>query len=178
MKKIKILQLCCFTNLWDDRFEVESWDLRLGSNIFNCPDDRGSYFDFILAAPPCDQYTKANYHNWLLSPGHFNNITKKCLEIIDLSRGVPFVLENPPGRIEQFFPALRSFRVITFRVPNSNKEYVLYSNILLCAAARKRYGFKSEYNKTKKGRETYSKEFINFLTDHLINLYGVNPPVK
>ena len=57
---MKILQLCCFTNHWNKKHEVESWDLRNKKNLFDIPDGYPAQFDIVVAAPPCVQFTKAN----------------------------------------------------------------------------------------------------------------------
>jgi hypothetical protein len=37
----RLLQLCCFINLWGPGYTVESHDLKHGKDIFDLPDDYG-----------------------------------------------------------------------------------------------------------------------------------------
>jgi len=158
---MKILQLCCFTNLWPDHHQVYSIDLRLNRNIFDYPSIYGKNFDLIVAAPPCDQYTKANSANWLMDPSKFNEITAKCLALI-FSSGQNWILENPPGRIEYFFPELTKFRIVTWSGSVTKKEYVIYSNMLILTPGTKQYfGKLTCSNLTKKQRELWQPDFIN-----------------
>jgi hypothetical protein len=41
------------------------------------------------------------------------------------------LFENPPGRIESFIPSLSNYRLLTWRGNITNKEYVLYGNVLI-----------------------------------------------
>ncbi|MBE3035894.1 MAG: hypothetical protein IMZ70_02255 [Candidatus Atribacteria bacterium] len=157
---MKILQLCCFTNLWGTSHEVYSIDLRLKRNIFDYPWNYGKNFDLVCAAPPCDQYTKANNQNWLPDPVLFNAVTAKCLQICQ-SSGLIWFLENPPGRIETFFPALTPFRIKTWNGNVTKKEYVIYSNSLMLFPVNHRYqGTGTISNLTKKQRERWQPDFI------------------
>lgn len=54
---MKILQLCCVSNLWSDKHEVHSVDIKTGSDVLLLPNDFGKNFDLICSAPPCDQFT-------------------------------------------------------------------------------------------------------------------------
>ena len=56
---MKILQLCCVSNLWHPDHFVESHDLHTGSDVLDLPLNYGETFDLIVSAPPCDQFTKA-----------------------------------------------------------------------------------------------------------------------
>jgi len=157
---MKILQLCCFTNLWPEHHQVYSIDLRLKRNIFDYPWDYGKNFDLVVAAPPCDQYTKANCHGWKTNPNYFNKVTTKCLEMC-ISSGQNWFLENPPGRIEKFFPELTQYRLLTWHGSLTKKEYVLYGNILILLPGTKRYiGPGTNSNLTKKQREKWQPDFI------------------
>lgn len=165
---MNILQLCCFTNLWSDRHTVESYDLRIGKNVFDLDDRSGKYFDLVVAAPPCDQFTKANSLNWVDSPGHFIDIAEKCFKIC-LSTGGLWFLENPPGRIEKFIPALTEYRMLTWSGGITNKEYVIYSNFIPFSPIVKRYGRSSNSNMTKKQREAWQPDFINAMENCIQN---------
>ena len=79
---MRILQLCCFTDLWNSIHEVESIDLRLDRDIFDYPDKYANEFDLVCAAPPCDQFTLAAAWMWEDYPKHFIKIAKKCLSKI------------------------------------------------------------------------------------------------
>lgn len=159
---MKILQLCCFTNLWSDNHQVESWDLKLGRNIFEMSSDYGRNFDLIVSAPPCDQFTKANSYKWIKNPSNYIAIARKCL-IISFYSGANWIFENPPGRIESFIPELTAYRKITWSAINSNKEYVLYSNLLMLKNYNQRYGKgTSTSNLTKRQREMWPPELVNF----------------
>jgi len=159
---MNVLQLCCFTNFWPD-CEVESWDLRNGRDIFNIPDGYANNFDLVCAAPPCDQFTKANSHSWDQYPEHFIKIALRCFEICLQSKSKWF-LEQPPGRIETFIPELSKFRTILWKSPSSNKEYVIYSNFLILQTTSSRYGRnpkKLQVNMTKKQREAWDPDLVN-----------------
>ena len=157
---IKVLQLCCFTNLWGEQFQVESYDLRLKKDIFDIPQDYPGQFDLVCAAPPCDQFTKANAHHWQDYPEQFVKIAQLCFDLCKQSGGLWF-LENPPGRIEKFIPGLKQFRTINWRDPDGNKEYILYSNFIIMQAPGKRYaagrdGKRKFCNQSKKQREAWN----------------------
>lgn len=158
-----ILQLCCFTNLWPDHFNVESWDLRLKRNIFDIPFNYPGQFDIVCAAPTCDQFTKANAHHWLKEPLDYIHLAQRCLDLCKLS-GKFWFLENPPGRIEEFIPELKKYRVITWRSYSSNKEYVIYANFIITQPLSVRYGrhpIKKFDNMTKKQREAWDPALIS-----------------
>lgn len=155
---MKILQLCCFTNLWGPDHTVESIDIKSGRNIFTVPDDYGKYFDLVCAAPPCDQFTKANVTHWRSYPEHFIKIAEKCFKICRSTSGLWF-LENPPGRIERFLSGLTQFRVLTWSGSVTNKEYVLYSNFLILNPIVQRYG-KHSIPCTKLNREKWQPDLI------------------
>lgn len=158
---MKILQLCCFTNHWNKRHEVESWDLRNKKNIFDIPDGYPAQFDIVVAAPPCVQFTKANAHHWLKHPALYINIALKCLELCQQT-GKYWMLENPPGRIEDFIPTLVKHRTITWHSPTTNKEYIIYSNFLLMQSGY-RYNKNPEKkfaNMTVKQRDAWDKQLI------------------
>jgi hypothetical protein len=157
---MKILQLCCFTNHWPNTYHVESHDITNGKDVMNLPDEYGRDFDFILAAPPCTQFTKANCTKWELIPGTNLKIANKCFDICRKS-GKNFVLENPPGRIEKLIPGLTQFRQLTLNDIHTNKEWVLYSNMLLLKPFTPRYGRSSISNFGIKKRLAYPKYFIN-----------------
>jgi hypothetical protein len=159
-----ILQLCCFSNLWPDYHNVESWDLRNGKDIFDIPSGHAKKFDLVAAAPPCDQFTKANAHHWEQFPEQYVKIACRAFHLCKESGGLWF-LENPPGRIESFIPELKQYRVITWRSPGTNKEYIIYSNFLIMQmSAGKRYGrtpAKKFNNMTKKQREEWDPALIS-----------------
>ena len=134
-----ILQLCCFSNFYPAHFNVENWELTEGRDILKMPCFYGTKFDLIVCAPPCDQFTKANQNNRQAFPAHNIALVKKCLQVC-LGSGKPWVIENPPGRLENFVPELKKYRVITWRSHVSNKEHVLYSNFLIVQPLKKRYG--------------------------------------
>ena len=160
---MKILQLCFFTNLWPSDQKVLSIDTKFGLNVLNLSNNFGRQFDLILSAPPCDQFTKANSLNWSLSPDYFISVAKKCFDISTAS-GKPWLLENPPGRIESFLPGLRQYRITTWSGTRSNKEYVVYSNYLLIYARSSRYGKPgSNSNFSKRQREKWTPEFYEFV---------------
>jgi hypothetical protein len=161
---MNILQLCCHSNLWSPVHNVTSYDLRLGNNIFDIAPRHNHNFDLICAAPPCDQYTKANSLRWVLSPDHFNNITAHCIKICLTTKKYWF-LENPPGRITHFFPELLKYRIINWRSQLTNKEYTIYGNFLCIQPHIKRYpGHKSISNKSKIQRELWQQDFIDFIS--------------
>lgn len=159
---MKILQLCCFTNLWGNEHYVESYDLRNNKDIFDIPLNYSNNFDLICAAPPCDQFTKANSHHWEIYPAHFIKIAIHCFNICNNSNKLWFI-ENPPGRIELFIPELKKYRIITWRSPTSNKEYIIYSNFIITQLTSIRYNrnpIKKLNNMTKKQREAWDPMLI------------------
>jgi len=165
---MKILQLCFFSNLWPEHFEVTSIDIKFGLNVLDLSSDFGKEFDIIVAAPPCVQFTKANSLRWEVSPDYFILVASKCLSIC-CNSGKPWVFENPPGRIEYFLPALIKFRICTWHGYVTNKEYVVYSNMLLLFNYAPRYGKPgsvNNYSKTK--RELWQSDFFNSLFLNLV----------
>lgn len=177
MKKLtppSVLQLCCFNNFWDYRFDVESWDLRLKRDIFDIPKDYPKQFDIVCAAPPCDQFTKANSHGWEIYPERYIKIAALTFELCKLTQHFWF-LENPPGRIEQFIPELTNYRILTWRSPGSNKEYVIYGNFLITQPYSIRYGrkpLKSFNDMSKKQRETWDCALIPNIINSLSVIYA------
>jgi len=168
---MRILQLCCFTNLWSVNHHVESIDLRNGTNVLDLPPDYGKKFDLIVSAPPCDQFTKANSQNWEAKPWDYITIACKCLQI-SLYSGQDWIFENPPGRIEKLIPELKKFRRITWNCPESNKEYVLYSNMLLLKPSTIRYGKGTSINNlTKKQREQWLPELVQYFEGVMYNKF-------
>ncbi|MHA7109351.1 hypothetical protein ACRTDU_04445 [Sunxiuqinia elliptica] len=159
MRKLKILQLCMFTDHWGDEYEVESHDIINGSNVLNLPDDHGENFDFILSAPLCTQFTKANNHNWKAYPENDIAVVRKCLRISLMSHK-PFVLENPPGRIETLIPELKYIRIFNLNDRDTNKEWILYGNVKIPFSPGTRYGKKSINNLSKYNRLAYPPFFI------------------
>lgn len=162
---MKILQLCCFTNLWSEEYQVESWDLRNKKDIMEMDINYPKQFDVVVAAPPCDQFTKANAHHWEKYPGQFIKIAKRCLELCKQT-GSKWIIENPPGRIEKLIPELKQYRLMTWNSPSSNKEYVIYGNFIIMNKYSKRYvkgkeGKRQFKNMTKKQREKWDQDLVN-----------------
>ena len=163
---MKILQLCCFTNLWGPGQTVESIDLKSGRDLFNTPRDYGKNFDLVCAAPPCTQFTKANVTKWKSYPDKDIKLAQLCFDICRSSAGLWF-LENPPGRIERFLPELTLHRVLTWSGNLTNKEYILYSNFLILSSLEQRYGKKCiERNKTI--REKWQPDLIDTIKASLL----------
>jgi site-specific DNA-cytosine methylase len=155
---MRILQLCCFSNLWHPDHQVESHDLKTGSDVRLLPRDYGKNFDLVCAAPPCDQFTKANSSRWEVSPRSYIEIAQVCFDICRSSAGL-WWLENPPGRIEVFLPGLTQFRVLTWSGILTNKEYVIYSNFLILNQYVSRYG-KANIARSKVEREAWQPDLI------------------
>jgi len=164
---MKILQLCCFTNLWGPDHTVISIDLKNGKNLFRCPRDYGKHFDLVCAAPPCTQFTKANSACWLGYPHKDIKLAQLCLDICQSTSGFWF-LENPPGRIERFIPALTQFRVLTWSGQVTNKEYILYSNFLIMNHPVQRYG-KALISSNKTVREAWQPDLIETVKSSIIH---------
>lgn len=164
---MRILQLCMFTNHWGHGFDVESHDIENGKNVLDLDDDYGKNFDFVLGSPPCDQFTKANQHNWLELPSSHIEVAEKVFRICKKS-GKPFVFENPPGRIVKLIPELGKYRVLTLNDTGTNKEWVLYSNQILFSPGVSRYGRKSISNYGIKNRLAYPPFFIEYLKTQLL----------
>ena len=158
---MRVLQLCCFTNLWPKEIEVVSFDLKLGNNIFDINQVYANAFDLIVSAPVCTQFTKANVRNWLNNPVSDLKLLQQCFNL-SVNSGKPWFLENPPGRLLSLFPQLKQFRRCTYQCANLNKEYVVYSNLLLLYSANKRYG-KHHLPRSKSEREQWSPDFVEFL---------------
>lgn len=163
---MNILQLCCFTNHWGSDCFVESIDLSKGRDVMYLPWDYARGFDFVLAAPPCTQFTKANWQNWVEYPSYDIAVAEKCLSLC-LASNAKWVFENPPGRIEKLIPVLKQYRVLTLFDKVTNKEWVLYSNLLLLNPGLKRYGRSSISNLTKHNRLAYPKWFVQYLAANL-----------
>jgi hypothetical protein len=161
---MRILQLCCFTNLWPSGNVVESWDLKHGKDIFDITTDYAGSFDLIVAAPPCDQFTKANSGHWSVFPIDYIRVAERCFDICRLAP--MWVLENPPGRIEKFLPELTRYRVLTWSGLVSNKEYVVYSTMLFLHNYVPRYG-KSQIPWSKIDREKWQPDFVETMSQAL-----------
>ena len=158
---MKILQLCCISNLWDSQHEVTSYDLKTGTDILTLDNNIGKEYDLIVSAPPCDQFTKANQHNWLIYPDYFIKVAYKCYRI-SIQSGKPWLLENPPGRIEKFITGLTNYRIMTWQGTQTNKEYVIYANFLIMSNKVKRYGKPGSINNySKEKRELWQTDFID-----------------
>ena len=158
---MKILQLCFVSDYWSKNHEVESWDIKTGKNVLDIPDYYGKNFDLIFASPPCDQFTKANSYNWCEYPRQFINIAQKCFDIC-IQSGNIWIFENPPGRIEKFIPALTKYRLVTWSGYLTNKEYILYGNILIMTVMNQRYG-KKNICRSKDGRELWQPDLVDSL---------------
>lgn len=165
---MKILQLCVFTNLWDDTHQVTSIDIKNGRNVFDITIEEAKEYDLIISAPPCTQFSKSNAHRWEENPALYINIANKCLEL-SIQSGVNWILENPPGRIDKLIPLLSKYRITTWRDEDTNKEYVIYGNVIIIPPWRKRYGkLKIMRNKTKREewRPALIKDIQNSLTSN------------
>jgi Site-specific DNA methylase len=156
---MRILQLCCISNLWVEKHIVENIDLKLGKDVFDLSDDYGKNFDLVCAAPPCDQFTMAAAWMWEDNPEYFISVAKKCFQIC-IKSGKPWFLENPPGRIEKFLPELKQYRVLTWVGNITNKQYVFYSNFLILQRPASRFGKPEKYPRSKTKREAWQPDFI------------------
>lgn len=164
---MKILQLCCFSNLWGYDHTVTSIDLKFGSDVLQIPDDFGKGFDLVVSAPPCIQFTKANNLSWEIYPDYFVSVALKCFSI-SLVSGARWFLENPPGRIEKFIPGLSQYRLCTWFGHLTNKEYVIYSNFLMLFCLNQRYGKPgSVSNLSKTKRDLWQPDFIESIKPYL-----------
>lgn len=166
-----ILQLCVFTNLWNKEHRVNSIDLKNGKDIFNVTLQECNNYDLVCAAPPCDQFTKANAMRWEQNPEQFIRIAERCFQLCRQTKKYWF-LENPPGRIEKFIPELTKYRLITWQDPYTNKEYVIYGNfIIMQTKTERRYG-KQTIKRPKTTREAWRPELIKDIQKSL--KYGNN----
>lgn len=167
---MKVLQLCFFTNYWPDYVNVTSIDLKSGQDVMSLKLSYGHGFDLILAAPPCTQFTKANTAARSIFP---KKDVLLVLHILDICRnsGAYWLIENPPGRIEQFIPSLTQYRILTWSGYDSNKEYVLYSNFLVMHTGAQRYG-KSNIPKSKLEKEKWLPELFMSIYNAQKNLLG------
>jgi len=157
---MNILQLCFFTDLWHSKHSVTSIDIKTGIDILTLSDDVGKEFDFIVAAPPCDQFTLAAAWMWEKYPDYFIKVAKKCYQIC-INSGKEWIYENPPGRIEKFLPELKPYRIMTWQSSYCNKQYVIYSNLLFMTGHNERYGHSSKvHNQAKKTREAWLPELV------------------
>lgn len=154
---MKILQLCVFSNLWSKNHYVECIDLKNGKNVMDITKEHAAQFDLICAAPPCDQFTKANALRWENNPKEYLNIANKCLELCMI--GKFWFIENPPGRIEKLIPKLKQYRTITWRDYTTNKEYVIYSNFIIMQTHTIRFR-KEMIKRPKITRELWRPELI------------------
>lgn len=162
---MRILQLCCFSDFWEPGHQVESHDLKNGSDILNLPKDYGKNFDLVCAAPPCDQFTKANSSRWIVYPHYYVEVAQTCFNLCRSSAGF-WWLENPPGRIESFVSGLTQFRMLTWSGCLTNKEYVIYSNFLIMNQYVSRYG-KSNIPRSKVEREIWQHDLIETISRNL-----------
>lgn len=170
---MKVLGLCMFTDEFSFTHEFEFIDLSLGKDIFHLSNDYGQKSDLILGAFPCNQFTKANSSRWLKNPYINIAIALKCLVICEKS-GKPWILENPPGRLERLIPAFSKYRQITLSDLTTNKEWVLYSNLPLTRPNNKRYGKACVSNGGIVKRNTYPKYYFQYIEQQL-NLFGLLP---
>ena len=162
---MKVLQLCCFTNLWPSDFKVFSVDLKTGGNVMDLSLSSGKEFDLVVAAPPCTQFTKANSPAWSIYPENDVLLARKCFDICIRSGGFWF-MENPPGRIETFIPELKFYRVLTWSGFYTNKEYIVYSNFMILNKPVRRYG-KANISRSKLLRESWQPDFIDTIVKSL-----------
>jgi site-specific DNA-cytosine methylase len=171
--RLKVLQLCCFTNLWQPEFfHVESHDTKNGKDIFDLPDDYGKDFDIILSAPPCRQFTVANNRNWEPYPELYVNIAKKCYNI-SIQSGKPWIIENVIGRITTFLPELIQYRIGTWKSTTTTKKHLIFSNCLILLNNVDQTNNRP-INLIGSGsnrivREAYDTQFIETIQNHFIN---------
>lgn len=154
--------LCCFNNYWKEH-DVEMVDLKNGRDVMSLPNDYGKSFDLVLAAPPCEQFTKTNALRWEVYPKYFIEVAEKCFWICKES-GKPFLFENVPGRIEKFIPGLKAYRVATWQSSITGKQHIVYSNMLMMFQIRKRGDEHIKRNKTI--REMWQRDFVSDLSDN------------
>lgn len=164
--EMKILSLC-FCNDYFPEHENLMIDVKFGCNVLDYHNDIGKEFDLILAAPPCDQFTKANSGHWLQFPQNYIDIAQKCFSIC-VQSGKPFVLENPPGRIGKFIVEIEKYRVVTFQDYYTNKEYVLYSNLLIMPLMQRRYGKVKIHAWNKQIREMWTVGLVEYIKKNIV----------
>ena len=162
---MNIIQLCCFPNLWSPAHDRFSIDLKLSRNVFDYTRDTLLFYDIIACAPPCDQFTKANAHHRIPDPENFILVTSHILNLC-LNSGKLWFIENPPGRIEFFFPVLTKYRTLTFRSSLSNKEHVIYSNFIILDKTIHKYDRKCIGN-TKIKREIWEPDLIQVIEPNI-----------
>ena len=165
---MRVLQLCFFSNYWPVIHQVYSVDIKNNIDVLDLPQNFGKSFDIIISAPPCTQFTKANSSSWDKSPDYLISVAKKCFDI-SINSGKPWLLENPPGRIEKFLPGLTQYRIATWHGGVTNKEYIIYSNLLFLFPKHKRYGKPgsiNNYSKTK--RELWQPDFFQSIYNQLV----------
>lgn len=114
-----ILSLCDFTGNWsapyrEAGYEVRAVDLAHGQDVrlLPCPDVP---VHGILAAPPCDHFSKAGGHLWAqkgdaaLLEGL--SVVDACLRLVAVCRPSWWALENPAGRLRRYIgPPAWSFQ--------------------------------------------------------------------
>ena len=69
-------------------------------------------------------------------------------------------MESVPGRIETFIPELKYYRITSWRSPNTNKEHILYGNILILTNYVKRYHSIIKRPRNKNIRQNWEKDLI------------------
>lgn len=136
-------------------------DISTGQNIFSLSNSFASSFDYIIASPPCTEFTKANNRYRSIYPYQDILLFNRVFDLCKCARK-GFIIENPPGRLFSFFSSLLSFRVLTYRSLLSTKEYVLYSNMLLLSSFIPRYG-RPCIPRSKHIRELFTSDFISFI---------------
>lgn len=156
---MKILQLCFFNEYkWNDHDIIESWDIKNGRDVNAFPLIHSTEFDLILASPPCDQFTKANSHNWQIYPARSLNVARKCLKICEFS-GKPFIFETVPGRLEKLLPEIIKYRSLTWMSSITGKQHILYSNFLLLMPYRQEGNDHIKRSKTE--REKWQPDLVS-----------------
>lgn len=162
---MKILALCFFNNYWPEH-EVTLIDSKLGGDVLTLPCNFGKKYDLVIASPPCTQFTKANSHRWLPIPQKEVNIARACY-LICIKSGKPWLLENVPGRIEEFIPELKPFRVATWQSRISGKQHNIYSNILTFFPYQNNGGQTIE-NYGKRKREMWQPDLVADINNAIV----------
>ena len=134
--KIKILALCCFLNQFKEEYQVDMIDIKHGKDVLDLPDEYGKTYDYILSAPPCNQFTVANNRNWKIYPDNEIKIAEKCLKI-SITSNKPWILETTIGRIDKLIPWIKQYRIGIWQSKETYKRHTLYSNQMLMMPIQK-----------------------------------------
>lgn len=119
-----VLSLCDYSGSWSEPYEragydVRRVDLQLGGDVRAMP-HVGTPVRGILAAPPCERFTRLSAPSWSRDPEPLEAlaVVDACLRAVALYDPAWWALENPPGRLSKWLgPPSWSFQPYQFGHP-------------------------------------------------------------